>query len=192
MSDPPFWYWTNTSTGRFTVTDLLEPCPPHDLLCHIRFDDGPLVLPADFLLHAAIEYKGKPQDVTCNTSGLHVVSDRVRTLIETHAPGNCVFIPMQLFERGEPSALKYWTFQAKSIDCADHAQSGKLRHGTIMDPVIVENRVPPDTSVFRICNGCGSVYIRDSLRRVFVSEKVTGSVYCQPWAPPDIHRPDNH
>lgn len=192
----PFWVWSNwlhigtRAEDRRTILELSE--RRDDVLGRVNRGHGPLS-PAEIPpLEGKLEFEKRVDDCPWPVQGMFVVSDRVRRVLETAAPGNCQFLRMKLSHNGRPSELVYWTLYVDSIDCADPEKSAwDSERRILQDPVIVAGRVPSSTSIFRVWEPVhgfsdSSIVVRDRLRRVLEREKVSGCFF---YEPPEPSRP---
>lgn len=168
------------------MVDLRNSVPERRVIDRrLKYGRGPLLeneLPA---IEASLEFVKRPRDCPCPISGLHVVSDRVRHILEMAAPGNCQFVPIKLWHNDEPCSFVYWVLYVDAIDCADHAKSRRTRSGLIIDIVLDEARVPLETRIFRVWDPVdefshSSIFVRDGIRRALESEKITGNCFYKP------------
>lgn len=104
-------------------------------------------------------------------------------MLEAAAPSNCQFFPINLFHRKRPHSRVYWVMYVDAVDCADPERSGRNGDGGICDPVIVEDRVPPTTMIFRVKGSGSGILVRDALRRILEREQVTGCCFHEPPEP---------
>lgn len=118
-----------------------------------------------------------------------MVSDRLRTLLEQHAPGEVEFIPMKLmYKRSIVRDPVYWMANfLHVVDCIDRTLSNYEevpdRHQpdgvrlSINKLVIRLSAIPQDVSMCRVYKYEPLVLIRRQLREVLGREGITGPQY---------------
>lgn len=180
-----FWQWTywrdagSRAEARATVISFRN--SSKDALSRINLEVG-LIPPADVpLLEGDLEYTFSPEDCPFPVSHVFIVSDRVRRVLESEAPDNCQFFPIQLWHNGNVETAVYWALHVvHTLDCADRKRSYMMPDGHIVRKVIDETKVPPHISIFRVKDAHTSIIVRDSLRRQLLKVKATGSSFISP------------
>ncbi len=124
----------------------------------------------------------------CGSRG-HIVSDRLRRLIEANAPKHAQFLPAILLFDGEPLDIGcYWaTNWLHMVDCfhRELSEYDRIEDGSEPDGfrlsfdnlVIDASRIPPEILVCRVKHYENVCLIRQRLRSVLDAAGVTGVQY---------------
>lgn len=193
MPPVPFWRWSNWhrigSSGEDlrTVFEFKERAP-YEILDRVNCGFGPVDATSMPAFTGNLEFTATPEDCPWPVSEMFIVSDRVRKILESAAPGNCQFLPMELWHNDRRSDLVYWVLYVHAVDCADLEKSGRTHNRAMCDPVIIDERVPSHVQVLRVWDpvhrsSSSGIFVRDHLRRVLVKEKVTGCFFFMPPVP---------
>lgn len=117
-----------------------------------------------------------------------IVSDRLRRLIDEHAPGAAQFLPVRMFYEDRPLDLPpYWLANWLFLeDCIDWQRSvydeDLLHPGTFSFALLViDPSLTKDRKILRIFGFNVITLIRSDLRQILVEEGITGCQYYRIW-----------
>lgn len=114
-------------------------------------------------------------------SEVAVVSTRFKDIIESAAPGQCQFIPIDIMYNELPVDNDYWVLNLLNvIDCIDKHRSIEFRRSNDqMDesyyfPVVNPEKVPTEISIFRVKLSEANIMVRSKLRDTIRRARVSG------------------
>lgn len=128
------------------------------------------------------------EDFPMDGIGHFIVSGRAREVIESVAPGNCLFFPVQLTCHGARIADQYWLLNCTCVishDAIDPVASApwRIESGRVPQEYIrVEldrTRVPASAKFFKVQEFSIYPFIREEVRTAFVAAGLTGWVAWQ-------------
>lgn len=109
----------------------------------------------------------------------HVASDRLRLLMEKHAPRCAQYLPLTvMLYDGTPSQDRYWLVNwLHTVDfcdrrCSDYATNGE--HTSYFDVVVDGAAIPDHKPICRMAGSPSFVVIRDDIKRAIESAGITG------------------
>ncbi|HEX2837023.1 MAG TPA: DUF1629 domain-containing protein [Phycisphaerales bacterium] len=125
--------------------------------------------------------KGPIEDYPWCMRSVPVVSDRLRRLIETHAPNNAQFLPVRILYAGQPfdAGQPYWV--ANWLNIADgrkvQKQVDNSDMGHYFDNLILFDCADPAVHIFRWRDNPTVEFMSQDLRQILTSAGVTGIQY---------------
>lgn len=133
-----------------------------------------------------MDSKGPAEDMPWAGRYCHIVSTRLRDLIEKHAPHHAQFLPLRTTYKGEElPGSRYWAVVwLHVIDCFDRGRSKfhevKRPRDTILsfDRLVIDTAaVPEHVLVCRVKYDVVTTIIRKELRKILDANKITGCQY---------------
>lgn len=124
------------------------------------------------------------EDMPWVCGGFHVVSQRLRGLLDKHAPQHAQYLPVRMLFDGYPIScgpyfLANWLHECDCID-QQAVQLLPMPQRVVVGVVIDPARVPPEVMIARL-EGGSRVIIRDDLRRILEAARINGcQYYCYP------------
>lgn len=134
------------------------------------------------------ETPGPIEDMPWVGPNIHVVSDRLRALLEKYAPGAGQYLPVRMMSNGLALDVgHYWVVNwLHLVDCIDWKKS--VYEESTLTPgryffflLVIDPQRIQDHSILRIRHFDVQTLIRDEIRRILESENITGPQYYNIW-----------
>lgn len=119
----------------------------------------------------------------------HIVSDRLRRLLEAHAPGCAQYLPVTIAHHDGTHVLEpYWIANwLRTIDFYDrtHTDMMSTQDGTSFFEVVVDaSKIPNDAPICRMKDFSNFIVIRDDIKKAIKNSGMTG---CQFYSVKMLH-----
>lgn len=122
--------------------------------------------------------RGPIEDVPWCMGSVPVVSDRVRRLIETHAPGNAQFLAVRVLYAGQPfdAGQPYWAVNWLHITDFDVGTDPAVARQWALAYSVPDQRqvIPPDVHIFRWRQNPFVEFMSTDLKNKVLEARITG------------------
>ncbi len=123
-----------------------------------------------------------PEDFPWIYDSVPIVSDRMRSFLESEAPEHVDFLPIRATFRAKPfTGQRYWIMVCRHIiECIDFERSefspieGAPHRLSFSHIELFEPAIPKKTAIFRTAFNTDAIYVRESFRDAIIASGLTG------------------